>query len=89
MSEVSVQALSPEKVVSEVGRIGRPEEIANAVVWLFSDESSYFTGQSLALDGGLTAQRPSGPAAITECPAEPGEEWVNWTRSNSFFRFAT
>jgi NAD(P)-dependent dehydrogenase (short-subunit alcohol dehydrogenase family) len=58
-----------------LGRIGRPEEIADAVAWLFSDESSYFTGQSLTLDGGLTAQRPSGQAAITECPPESGEEW--------------
>lgn len=58
-----------------LGRIGRPEEIANAVAWLFSDESSYFTGQSLTLDGGLTAQRPSGQGPITECPDEPGEEW--------------
>ena len=40
------------------GRIGRPEEIADAVAWLFSDRSSYYTGQSLTLDGGLTAQRP-------------------------------
>jgi len=46
--------------VHPLGRIGRPEEIADAVAWLFSDESSYFTGQSLTLDGGLTAQRPSG-----------------------------
>jgi NAD(P)-dependent dehydrogenase (short-subunit alcohol dehydrogenase family) len=41
-----------------IGRIGRPEEIADAVAWLFSARSSYYTGQSLTLDGGLTAQRP-------------------------------
>jgi NAD(P)-dependent dehydrogenase (short-subunit alcohol dehydrogenase family) len=58
-----------------LGRIGRPEEIADAVAWLFSDESSYFTGQSLTLDGGLTAQRPSGQGVITECRPESGEEW--------------
>ena len=40
-------------------RIGRPEEIAEAVQWLFSDRSSYYSGQSLTLDGGLTAMRPS------------------------------
>jgi NAD(P)-dependent dehydrogenase (short-subunit alcohol dehydrogenase family) len=45
--------------VHPIGRIGRPEEIADAVVWLFSNKSSYYTGQSLILDGGLTAQRPS------------------------------
>jgi NAD(P)-dependent dehydrogenase (short-subunit alcohol dehydrogenase family) len=33
--------------------------IADAVAWLFSDRSSYCTGQSLTLDGGLTAQRPN------------------------------
>ena len=41
--------------IHPVGRIGRPEEIADAVAWLFSDESSYFTGQSLTLDGGNSA----------------------------------
>ena len=44
--------------VHPIGRIGCPEEIADAVAWLFSDRSSYYTGQSLTLDGGLTAQRP-------------------------------
>jgi NAD(P)-dependent dehydrogenase (short-subunit alcohol dehydrogenase family) len=44
--------------VHPLGRIGRPEEIADAIACLFSDESSYYTGQSLTLDGGLTAQRP-------------------------------
>jgi hypothetical protein len=39
-------------------RIGSPEDVADAVVWLFSDYSSYYSGQSLVLDGGLTAQRP-------------------------------
>jgi NAD(P)-dependent dehydrogenase (short-subunit alcohol dehydrogenase family) len=29
-----------------IGRIGRPEEIADAVAWLFSEKSSYYTGQS-------------------------------------------
>jgi NAD(P)-dependent dehydrogenase (short-subunit alcohol dehydrogenase family) len=44
--------------MSAIHPIGRPEEIADAVAWLFSDRSSYYTGQSLTLDGGLTAQRP-------------------------------
>lgn len=40
------------------GRIGSPEDVADAVAWLFSEHSSYYTGQSLVLDGGLTVQRP-------------------------------
>jgi NAD(P)-dependent dehydrogenase (short-subunit alcohol dehydrogenase family) len=51
-------ALDRMSAVHPIGRIGCPEEIADAVVWLFSDRSSYYTGQSLTLDGGLTAQRP-------------------------------
>lgn len=38
-----------------VGRIGRPEEAAQAVLWLCSDAASYITGQSMIVDGGLTA----------------------------------
>ncbi|MCE2470685.1 MAG: glucose 1-dehydrogenase [Anaerolineae bacterium] len=38
-----------------MGRLGLAEEIAEAVVWLCSDASSFVTGHSLALDGGLVA----------------------------------
>ena len=34
-------------------RFGRPEEVASAVLWLCSDESSYVTGHSLIIDGGI------------------------------------
>jgi len=36
-----------------MGRVGRPEEIANAVLWLCSDAASYVTGQSISVDGGF------------------------------------
>jgi glucose 1-dehydrogenase len=36
------------------GRIGQPEDIANAAVWLASDHSDYVTGTTLFVDGGMT-----------------------------------
>jgi NAD(P)-dependent dehydrogenase (short-subunit alcohol dehydrogenase family) len=38
-----------------MGRIGRPEEAAEVVVWLCSDAASYVTGHSMIVDGGMTA----------------------------------
>lgn len=37
-----------------LGRVGRPEEAADAVLWLCSNASSYVTGHSLIVDGGMT-----------------------------------
>jgi NAD(P)-dependent dehydrogenase (short-subunit alcohol dehydrogenase family) len=39
-----------------IGRIGKSEEIADAVIWLSSSKSSFVTGHSLLVDGGFTAQ---------------------------------
>ena len=44
------------KRVQPMGRLGSPEEVAEAVVWLCSDAASFVTGHPLVLDGGLAAQ---------------------------------
>jgi NAD(P)-dependent dehydrogenase (short-subunit alcohol dehydrogenase family) len=36
-------------------RLGEPQEVAAALAWLCTDESSFMTGQSVVLDGGMTA----------------------------------
>ena len=39
-----------------IGRIGKPDDIAEAAIWLSSSKSSFVTGHSLLVDGGFTAQ---------------------------------
>lgn len=38
-----------------IGRLGQPREVADAIVWLTSDEASFITGHTLLVDGGYTA----------------------------------
>ena len=39
-----------------IGRVGTPEEVAEAVVWLCSDAASFVTGHTMTVDGGYVAQ---------------------------------
>ena len=45
------------KEAQPIQRPGSPEDIAKAVLWLASDDSSFVTGQALAVDGGVTGGR--------------------------------
>lgn len=47
------EALEAMEKLIPMARVGRPEEIANAVLWLCSDAASYVTGQSISVDGGF------------------------------------
>ncbi len=59
-----------------LGRIGDPEDIARAAVWLASDESSFVTGHAQVVDGGAFAGRPWSKQA----------EWITAPRPIKMYR---
>ncbi|HET6707407.1 SDR family oxidoreductase, partial [Amycolatopsis sp.] len=52
-SGLSEDAKAENASRTPLGRLGRPEEVANAIRFLVSDEASFITGQVLGIDGGL------------------------------------
>ena len=51
-AEAAAQLLQTEPI----GRLGTPDEIADAVIWLCSEQASFVTGQAIAIDGGFVAR---------------------------------
>ncbi len=50
------QFLETFRSMHPIGRIGRPEEIANTIVWLLSDKASFVLGHTLLVDGGIVSR---------------------------------
>ncbi len=55
-SETDPELVSRWKSLHPIGRFAETDEVASAVLWLFSNQSSYVTGTAIPIDGGWTAQ---------------------------------
>jgi NAD(P)-dependent dehydrogenase (short-subunit alcohol dehydrogenase family) len=58
LQEAGATAQANVAAAVPLGRVGHPEEIAAAVLWLCSEEAAFITGTTLAIDGGRLAGTP-------------------------------
>jgi NAD(P)-dependent dehydrogenase (short-subunit alcohol dehydrogenase family) len=56
VSKDNKQFVETFKSMHPIGRLANPEEIANAVVWLLSDNASFVLGHILLVDGGIVSR---------------------------------
>jgi len=50
------EMMEATKAATPIGRLGQPDEIGDAAVWLCSDDASFVTGETLTIDGGYVVQ---------------------------------
>ena len=54
--EEDPESIDGAVAATPIGRIGEPEEIGDAAVWLCSEDASFVTGEAMTVDGGYTSQ---------------------------------
>lgn len=67
--------------MTPLGRLGKPEEVAKLVVFLASDDSSFITGETIRIDGGVMAY--TWPGEMLSDDSLGSGHWNNYLKSIS------
>ncbi len=67
LARAGVAAQKAAAAAMPLQRVGQPDEVAAAIVWLCSDQASFITGSTLNIDGGKLARHPSLQREIQGC----------------------